>query len=690
MIQIILAIIAICIIVAIIRKIAGFILALIKGILGLIYLIIAGPAILCTKIFYSLSKFLHIQSFAYYLLSLFNFSIPAFIYLFSVHIPYSKKEKIINSREFSENMKKTRYETISMACFLKMEGLLFLGFLPLIGAIYVISALIYSLVKITKWKRENETLYDRCIKWRKWIQKEAPEIYESEIEERLIGMSINLSKNDNNENKFIMGEMPYGRSMAFISYFNKSLEDEEPVYFSPKMSSDDNEIREYGTLITSKGIYISVEHGTDTEIPIEGLWNISKYENRVAFDYGLIRGIPHIISINKNSSSIDLDILTDNLKELNDISLAMAQEKVSTELDDAFGFYEDAEIYNEQENFDNIQNVNDMLKAAEMGGIGAGLAENAHIYNDEVKYLMNGARGGGYAAEYGNNAIDRLSGNKVRNMAQELENGHQKLHSADRNVNGVNIQTKYYKSASESIGSAFEHEQALYLNDNGKMMQIEVPRDQYYQAIQEMQKRIISGQVPGETNPENAKNYVRKGHFTYMQANNIALAGSIEGIAVDFSQGIVCSFPGAEITFVLSFASAVWHGCDIKEAAKQSTLAGLRVMGKSAIIYAITMQLSRDKIINIFAPKIMGEEFLDIVMLFSFNKEEFDEIVSATIGNPDMSKVLQAMYQSGFPKEYADDLINAEVQAVLAKRENITFDKIEHGMQLLLEDKSVA
>lgn len=88
--------------------------------------------------------------------------------------------------------------------------------------------------------------------------------------------------------------------------------------------------------------------------------------------------------------------------------------------------------------------------------------------------------------------------------------------------------------------------------------------------------------------------------------------------------------------------------------------------------------------------KIMREEFLDIVMLYSFNKEEFGEIVSATIGNSEMSKVLQAMYQSGTPKDYADALINAEVQSVLSKREKITRDKIEQGMQLLLDDKTVA
>ena len=642
-------------------------------------------------------------------------------------------------------------------------------------------------------------------------------------------MGESLSENDINKNRFTSDAIPYGRALAFISYFGKTLYDEEPVYFSPKISPDGNELREYGILLTTKSIYISEKDNDDIEIPLEGIWNIYENDNDYTFDYGLLAGEPKIISIKKNSSSLDLDVLIKKLKSLNYISQAMAQERVSTELSEAFASYEEDSVAKAQQTFDSNLHMADITKTSEIGGVGAGLKQNAEIYNNEVKNLMNGARGGGYAAEYGNNAIDRVTGNKVVNLAQDLENGHQKLHGADRNVNGVNIQTKYYKSATESIGAAFEHKEALYLNEDGSMMQIEVPRDQYNLAVQEMQKRIQTGQVPGETNPEHAKNYVRKGHFTYTQANNIALAGSIEGITVDTAQGVVCSLPGAGITFILSFANAVWHGQDIKEAAKQSTISGLKVMGKVTAIYTLTMQLSRDKIVNIFAPKIMvgepgkqvvksfnyvrnpifsgaekvaegiststiaksqlgkaikldkvggrqvigttvtvavvygpdilkacsgkisadqfinnatvntagligatlgtaipipvvgsviggalgsfiakkimdnfieddavamfkimREEFLDIVMLHSFNKEEFDEIVSETIGNPKMSNILQAMYQSGTPKDYADALINAQVQMILSKREKITNDKFEEGMKLLLEDKSVA
>lgn len=833
MLYVIVGIIVICFIIGIIKTVGDFVLKLLKGIFGfiiaLIYLVTAGPIILCAKIFYGFTKLLHIQNFAYYLLSF--LSIPSFIYLCAVHIPYSKKEKFIDSKTFSIKQKKIRNDAIAIASFTSFAGLLFFGSISfhVLSYIYFAAAFIYAFVKIYNWKKENENLYKHYIDWKTWTQKEVSEISEIEIEEKLISISLKLAETDKNKNTFILDKMPYGRATAFISYFNKNLDDEEPVYFSPKMSLDENELREYGILVTTKGVYISAQGKDDIEIPIEGLWNITEDESNYLFDYGLLFSDLTIVALAKNSLSINLNVLTKNLMLLNDISLAMLQGKVTTEFDKALESYEENSIGNADKNFASKQKIANISKAAEIGGVGTGLAQNGHIYNNEVKNLMNGARGGGYAAEYGNNAVDRLTGKKVENLAQDLEDGHQKLHGADRNVNGINIQTKYYKSAPESIGAAFENKQAIYLNGDGSMMQIEVPRDQYNQAIQEMQKRIKSGQVPGETDPTNANKYVRKGHFTYVQANNIALAGTIEGISVDLSQGIVCSLPGAGITVVLSFASAVWHGQDVKEAAKQSMFLGLRVMGKSAAIYTLTMQLSRDKIMNIFAPKIMvgepgkqivksfgyvrnpifsgaekvagkisssglaksklgkaakldkvqgrqviagtvtvavvygpdickavtgkisgkqliknsitntagligaaigtaipipivgsmvggaaatfvakkvldnfieddvvtmfrimKEEFLDIVMLYFFNKDEFDEIVSATIGNSHMSKILQAMYQSGTPKDYADALINAKVQEVLSKRKKVTSAEIEQGMQLLIGDKTVA
>ena len=348
MLYLIVGIVFICVIIWLVKKIGGIALTLLKSILTfiikVIHFITAGPAILCSKVFYKITKILHAQSFAYYLIGV--CSIPSFIYLCTVHIPYSKKEKFLNSKEFFALQKKTRYENIAMSSFLTFEGLLFIC-LPLIremkeddvygfcflGFIYIISAFIYIFIKLSKWKKENKSIYDHYMEWGKWVNKESPLISEVEIEEKLISASVNFAEADSNKKKFMVDEMPYGRATAFISYFEKNLDDEEPVYFSPEMSSDENELREYGTLVTTKGVYISKYGKDDIEIPFEGLWNITNDETNYIFDYGLLYGEPKVISVEKTASSIDLDILKAKLMDLNDINLAMAQEKVVTELD---------------------------------------------------------------------------------------------------------------------------------------------------------------------------------------------------------------------------------------------------------------------------------------------------------------------------------------------------------------------
>lgn len=845
MLYIILGIILIFVAIKLIKFLGGIIgnifLVLIGILYKLLYWIFVGPVILCTKIFSFLSKLLYFQNILYFLLGL--CSIPSFIYLCAVHVPYSKKESFINCKTFFSPKKLLRNETLAMSFFLTLAGFLLFSLteliqietdsvyvLDLLGLAYVLGAFIYSFIKISKWKKENKEIYEYYTNWRKWTQKEVSTIAEADIEEKLISLSIFFSENDKNKNNFTIENMPYGRATAFISYFEKNMDEEEAIYFSPKMSSDENELREYGILITTKSIYISEKEKDDIEVPLEGIWNITNNGDTYIFDYGLLANEPTIISINKQSSSVNLDVLTKKLIEINDISLAMLQGKVSTALSEVFESLEEKKLENSKKDFELKQKINNISKATEIGGIGAGLAQNAKVYA-VVKNNFDGRQGHGTAAEYANNAIDKLN---LFNKAKHLGSDNA-LNGADRVVNGQLIQCKYCETGAQCVNNAFAKDD-MYDMKTGELlvkkgnyryegMQIEVPRDKkiYDDAIKAMQEKIKSGKVPGETNPENAKKYVRRGYITYLQAYNIAGSGSIESIALDATQGIICAIPGAGITTVLTFTAAIWNGDDLKEAAKKSVFAGLKVAGKSAAIYTLTMQLSRGKVVNpfysilknmensnakkygtnyvamgankiakkisssslaksklgktvkldkiqgrqvisgsvttvvVYGPdvcralkgkisgkqliknsivntvgligaalgspipvvgsmiggalgsfvtkkimdsfieddailmyKIMREEFLDIVMLYSFNKDEFDEIVSATIGNSEMSKVLQAMYQSGTPKDYADALINTAVQTVLSKRERITTDKIEKGIQLLLEDESVA
>ncbi len=164
---------------------------------------------------------------------------------------------------------------------------------------------------------------------------------------------------------------------------------------------------------------------------------------------------------------------------------------------------------------------------------------------------MNGHQGHGYAAEYANNTVDRALGRRVDYSAQNLDaHGRQVKNGPDRTVNNVEIQTKYYQTAQDTINAVFENGEAKYIrtDGSGKMMQIEVPRNQYHQAVVEMQKRIDNGEVPNVSPGENARNYVRKGFFTYEQSYNIARAGTLESLTVDALTGAVCCIGAAGVT----------------------------------------------------------------------------------------------------------------------------------------------
>ena len=54
------------------------------------------------------------------------------------------------------------------------------------------------------------------------------------------------------------------------------------------------------------------------------------------------------------------------------ISLAFLQDKVRSDLDEAFESYEKISIKNADEDFSTEQKITDMSKAAEIGGLGAG------------------------------------------------------------------------------------------------------------------------------------------------------------------------------------------------------------------------------------------------------------------------------------------------------------------------------
>lgn len=201
---------------------------------------------------------------------------------------------------------------------------------------------------------------------------------------------------------------------------------------------------------------------------------------------------------------------------------------------------------------------------------------------------FHSSQGHGFAAEQSNNLIDVLSGRDAVIVGNDNAKD-----GADRFVDGQYIQTKYCQTAHQSVNAAFENNRYRYIDQNGKAMQLEVPADQYEEAVAEMEKRISKGEVPGYKNPKDARKIVRKGNVTYQQAVNISKAGRIEGLIYDAANSAVISASAFGISTVITFAKSLWEGKEIDVAIEKSLCAGLKVGGIAFASSLLTGQLVR-------------------------------------------------------------------------------------------------
>lgn len=220
-------------------------------------------------------------------------------------------------------------------------------------------------------------------------------------------------------------------------------------------------------------------------------------------------------------------------------------------------------------------------------GVTFGIANNSSILYGMKKFNQRQAHGS--AAERANHLFDLLHGRKSSILGNDNAYG-----GPDRYVNGVYLQSKYRKRGGECIGDAFDKNGYKYMVD-GKPMPIEVPADQeiYASALKSMERRITNGEVPGVSDPAEAKNLVRRGHVTYKQAMNIAKAGTIESITYDAVNGAIVATSTFGISAMVTFAIAIWSGENWKEAVKMSVESGLKVAGTAFVSSVISAQLVR-------------------------------------------------------------------------------------------------
>ncbi len=193
--------------------------------------------------------------------------------------------------------------------------------------------------------------------------------------------------------------------------------------------------------------------------------------------------------------------------------------------------------------------------------------------------------GHGSAAEDANHIDDKIRLRSAKIVgADNVHNG------PDRIVNGVQIQSKYCKTAGKTVGAAFDSPGRMY-RYGGQVL--EVPKDQYEQALGLMGDRIAQGKVPGFSNPADAAKLVRRGAVTYTQARNIARAGNLDSLLFDAKTQAVTSLQVAGISFAITYARSIWSGRSQKEAVGDALKSSAAAGGATMLSGVVAAQLLR-------------------------------------------------------------------------------------------------
>lgn len=253
-----------------------------------------------------------------------------------------------------------------------------------------------------------------------------------------------------------------------------------------------------------------------------------------------------------------------------------------------------------------LATVDDTAVKAAAVAAAATINSNGEVFVEQ-RAAVNKPAGHGELAEEANNIIDRLQGHQAEILGRDnAKNG------PDRSVDGVLIQTKYYKTARGSLEACFDpsSHQYRYLTEDRTPMQLEVPKDQYQQVLRSFEKKISQGKVPGVSDPKDAEKIVRKGKLTYDQAVNLAKPGTAESLKYDAATGAVTCSCAFGLSFLATTFMAYRETRDITGAVQAGIAAGVQVFGLSFAQHMVVSQLSRTGLSNaLMAPsqEVVGE-----------------------------------------------------------------------------------
>lgn len=478
--------------------------------------------------------------------------------------------------------------------------------------------------------------------------------------------------------------IPYNRVRHFSAESGILTEDEGVFAISYDAHPHDDEVAfiEYGILITTKGIFIKNRVKDEAAkgkqykveeiaIPYQDVFFVKLNRDNVIMILRKGKLLPTII---KGESEARAKLIVNILKEAINSGWSLNCSRELGKLKEA----QDNAIIEELTALDRKEQVEQAEAAAKINeqaaafddvstkavtlGMQGEVAKGFKL--NQINDRFGGGQGHGHAAEQAGQVKDFWLG---RNPVA-LGGTHEK-HGADRVIGVINkkyIQTKFYASPSKTIGAVFSSEtgQALYVN-GGKMMTIEVPKDQHSKCVKLIAQKISEGKVPGETNPANAAKYVKKGLLTYRQSqiatksifdrgSTIKINGQLVKVGfgekllysagLDFVTGAALALPGSLVSFVWVYANSVWQGTDSDEALNRATRAMVKPILTTAVMYTMASQFSNSDRAKTLAgvtgkmiQKVTGTTALDAEVIAS--KTLGTLAVVATVG-PDVTRFL--------------------------------------------------
>ena len=202
----------------------------------------------------------------------------------------------------------------------------------------------------------------------------------------------------------------------------------------------------------------------------------------------------------------------------------------------------------------------------------------------------NNKTGFGVYGEEASTKLDKLNGEDASVVGRDNAK-----HGPDKIVNGQAVQMKCYQNGTRSVNACFDDKTKLfkYYDNNGKPMQIEVPSDQYDDALKQLQNKISEGKVPGVTDPSEAVRIIRKSKLTTKQIHNLAKAGTFESLTYDAATGVVQCGAICGLSALVSFGISFWKTKDFKKSALTGLQTGWDVFGPTFASKILVSQLSR-------------------------------------------------------------------------------------------------